>query len=451
MIDSHSDALPDDYVSPNPEPLRRSATFLSGLRGIYRSYSLASWIMPFTDLATRSRPIQLAMRFFEAVRGTIIGDLMFMAFAALSALRCHIPRSAEGAVVVLALYPNERRAAGRFTGMIPNFRVEVVDVKAMNVLSNLLQTPRSIVVLIGSVFRMRSYLRRVQRDGHFLPLCQASKYIASYAVYEHVLRSIRPKAVVISTLTHPECWALVTAAHAHGIRSVFAAHASLPPDGNGVAPHTEFLLLYSEQCRESCIQAGNPSERYAFWGLDGPTQPLRFPAVADGELKIGLFLTAPVNEDALLQVIRTLMERNRPKSLLLRPHPIGFLSPDLSHLERDVPGLQLAGQRSLAECIAECHVVLAGNSNVHRDVLRAGVPTLYVDGIDLSGYDYWRFVRGGFVPEADPTIPLDMEALRMFYSDSWRAHFRKYDASFDEPPTLTQERVNRALTAFLNG
>ncbi len=449
MIDSHSDAEQLTSDSAKSSGSHTPARFLSGLRGIYRSYSLPTWLLAFDNLATRSRPIKVAIGCFERVRATFLGDLMFIGFAVLSALRCSLPSTAHGAVFALALYPNEKHAARRLATLLSNFPVTIGDVRLSNVIRNVLR-PSAVIALVASCFRARRIVRTFQRDGHFLPLCQASKFVACYAVYLDWLRTVKPKAVVISTMTHPECWALVTAAHAVGIRTIFAAHASLPPEGNAVAPCTDLLLLYSEQCLNSCREVGATQRDFCFWGLDGETLPLRFAELEPEKFVLGLFLTAPVNEAGLIEVIRTLIAVNRPKYLLLRPHPIGFLSPSFDHLERDIPGVRLSGNRSLQECLKECDVVLSGNSNVHRDALRAGVPTMYVDGVDMSGYDLWRFVRGGYVPEHRPDLPIESATLRAFYSKEWRLHFRSYDASFDESPLVTQARVRQALTEYLN-
>ena len=446
-------ATPTSETQPTPlndVMASRTNPFLSGLRGILRSYSLASWLLLFENLATRSRSVRVAVAFFEATRSTIIADLMFICFAALSAVRCRISPKAHGAIYSLAIYANERHTSDRLAAILPDTPFERGSLAWSNVLRSLFLSPRTLVALVSVCIRMRSFVRQAQRSGHFLTICQASKFICSYAIYENAFRTIRPKAVVVSSTGHPECWALLSAAQTHHIPTIFAAHASFPPDGKAVVPNADLLLLQSQQCLESCLQVGPLTGRHILWGLDGESNPIRCDDVPTDDIVIGLFLTAPINEVRLYEVMASLLHTNKPKYLLLRPHPLSFLSPDLSHLEREYPGLKLSREKTLADCLNECTVVLSGNSNVHRDALRAGVPTLYVDGIDTFDYDLWRFVRGKFIPEASPEMPIALSELRDFYNAEWHTRFKQYDASYCEAPEFTRARVRRSLAEFFN-
>jgi hypothetical protein len=81
-------------------------------------------------------------------------------------------------------------------------------------------------------------------------------------------------------------------------------------------------------------------------------------------------------------------------------------------------------------------VVADSNSNVHLQVLRAGIPTVAVDELSVrqgGRRDAYGFISSGIVYSAD-TIDAFRSMLLVdassFYSGDWSQRFRHFDASY---------------------
>lgn len=105
------------------------------------------------------------------------------------------------------------------------------------------------------------------------------------------------------------------------------------------------------------------------------------------------------------------------------------------------------GERVLTEDAARCDLVVSGNSSAHLSVLKAGVPTAYVAGLDLLSDDYYGFVAQGIVPQS-----LDPEAVGRFYAEpGWVERFRRFDAAYPDREEECDRAVRVALARLVAG
>lgn len=416
---------------------------------IIHCYSLPAWVGLFEDVASRSRLIQFVSRTFDRVRGTLLGDLMLMGFAGLSVLRCFFSRDIAGKVLTFAIFENERRAMLRFEAIVTEFPTALQSVTNGNAIRRLLFDFGGVCASVWMCFRMRPLLRTLSRKRHFVTLCQTSKFLVWYEASLRQMTRRRPTAVVYSSIGHPEAVAVACAAQQLGIPVIFASHASFVPDGKTQVPLADFYCFYAEMCRIACEMVAPVGNRYVLWGMEGRTMPMR---VADAPVQqqcFGVFLTAPVDERRLREIVEILLAQNNPREILIRPHPLLFLSPNLGELERDFPKVRVVRGAPLSSCLEQCSIVFAGNSNVHRDVLRAGIPAVYVEGLDPNGVDLWHFVREQVVLQLGPDLLVRAEQLRTFYDAAWQERYKRFDASFGESPEVTRARVAGVLGTFL--
>jgi RimJ/RimL family protein N-acetyltransferase len=128
-----------------------------------------------------------------------------------------------------------------------------------------------------------------------------------------------------------------------------------------------------------------------------------------------------------------------------------MLTPNLAELQKLYPNLVIIHGTSLERSIEQCDIVLSGNSNVHREVLRAGVPSLYVSYLDTVEYDYWGLVRNRITLEAADLKDFSLDHLQRFHDTSWADRFSAYDASYLEDLPTTQARVKREIDHFISG
>jgi hypothetical protein len=89
------------------------------------------------------------------------------------------------------------------------------------------------------------------------------------------------------------------------------------------------------------------------------------------------------------------------------------------------------GEKVLLQDAKLCDVVLAGNSSCHLSLLRYGVPTFYVAGLDQVPHDFYRFLELGIVPAFDKVEAVDLPKLATFYGDpQWSERFTFFDAGY---------------------
>jgi RimJ/RimL family protein N-acetyltransferase len=184
------------------------------------------------------------------------------------------------------------------------------------------------------------------------------------------------------------------------------------------------------------------------WGVGGSCHTLSIPQKPLSQLSVGLFLTAPVLMSGLEDAVAALYSTIRPARVVVRPHPIAMFTPNLDDLVSRFPGLHISQGESLESSIEQCDIVIAGDSNVHREVLRAGVPSLYLASLDGIARDYWKFVAHRVTMEVDLTS-FSLEQLRQFHDESWTDRFRAYDASYLESLSETNARVKGEIESFL--
>lgn len=433
-------------ISASP-PLHHRLALLRAYRIIQKFYSSADWISTFDDIASRRLSIRLSQKLFEKCRHSKIAPAMLSAFGVLSSLMCSLPTSARNAFFGLQIYPNEHVALNRLEDClsIPIVRVHK---SITNLIGSCLEV-RRLALLVKVTRRNFRLLSRKANNEHFLVLCQIANLLFSYQAFIAQLKRSQPKAVITSSSSLPEPLALVAAARALGIPSIYASHASIAPGKQILVPTSDIVLLDGSAALDACKQAGDVRFKYVYWGLSGLTRKMAIPFKDWGECTIGVFLTAPVDISGIAGLIETLTEHIRPARILIRPHPIAMLSPDLTFLTYSHPTVSIVQKLSLENCLKECDLVISSNSNVHREVLHAGIPSLYKSDLDKIEHDYWGFIRHGIVPELDALEQLNPEYLSGFYDQKWAHRFRQFDASYDEEPSTTRQRVQAALGTLL--
>ena len=128
----------------------------------------------------------------------------------------------------------------------------------------------------------------------------------------------------------------------------------------------------------------------------------------------------PVAE-RVTQSIAQLLEHPRVDAVVVRKHP--------ANLWRGIDAItgdrvSISTSPSSFDDIARCHVVIAGNSSVHVDALTAGVPSIFVPGLDHTPDDVLGFVRERLVLSADR---LDIDDVLHFYARAdWPAILRRH-------------------------
>lgn len=361
-------------------------------------------------------------------------------------MRVRVPRNIEGSLLSVSLYPNEVREVSAIEELLPAFRPERIDLDARALAS--IQSVRAVLGALRDVHGVRRFFRiigRLERRHHFVTVCRTGAVIGFYARYLRELAHRRPACVIVTSVASPEAVALVAAARRRALRTLFSAHATLPP-GMGLIPQTDIALLDGPASLE-----GNTLPHYCrpiFRGIRGETRPMRLLPLESGRIRLGIFLTSPLDQEGLQRTIESALKVLPIGEILIRPHPTLMLSPDLSELATRYPEVSVPSGLTLAESIARCDLVIASNSNVHLEVVRAGVPSVYVRELDFLDDDYCGFVARGIVPRVSPE-KLSLREIREFFGDGWIARFRQFDPAYLEDPEKVREALRGSLAQLI--
>ena len=413
-----------------------------------RMYCSSEWIGIFRDIASRDWKVRFAWSLFEFFRGKPIGTLMLVTFGYFSAIRCALKRPNENDLLTLAVYPNESAALNRLRGAMAPISSNDNKPSLGNYLRALI-SPRLLRCALWATVRSFPILSKASRRDHFVSLCQTASLLACYPLFFAQLKRYRPRAVAISSASIPQPLALVAAARTLAIPSLFASHASFASNDNAFVPPTDAILMDGAMSFDACKRASSRPFTPILWGVGGSRQRLSVPQKPLSDLSVGLFLTAPVVMEGIIECLRNIYENIHPARVILRPHPIAILTPNLEDLKTHYPDLTISHGQSLQGTIEQCDIVVSGNSNVHREVLRAGVPSLYVSSLDTVNYDHWGLVHNQITWEAGDLKDFSLDQLQRFYDTAWEERFSAYDASYLESLADTQNRVTSEIARFL--
>lgn len=73
------------------------------------------------------------------------------------------------------------------------------------------------------------------------------------------------------------------------------------------------------------------------------------------------------------------------------------------------------GESVFLEDVARCDLVLVGNSSSHLSVFRYGVFIVYVWGLDMVLYDFYRFLFLGIVLVFEEVEAIELVDVVRFY------------------------------------
>jgi hypothetical protein len=298
-----------------------------------------------------------------------------------------------------------------------------------------------------NVRRILRLISRLERRYHFVSICRATSVFGFYARIHVEMRTTRPAVVVTASNANPEAVALVAAARKYSVISLFSAHASFPP--NWVAlPFADLVILHGP-----ASLSGNQlpaHSKVVFKGLPGASKHLALEPLHGNQLVVGIFLSAPIDLAGVQATVEALPKVLPVQRIVVRPHPTVMLSPDLNWIRSSSARIELSTNVPLEKSIDGCNLDNSGNSSVHLEVLKQGVPTIHIAGLDQVDDDYLGFVDRKVVFKLDRLEDLNLDSLAAFYSEGWTERFRLFDPSYLEDPGLFNSRLRHQIELLLS-
>jgi len=402
----------------------------------------------FADLAGRRFFIRLA----RALHGLLGTGLLSTWFVCLYGIRSYIAVSAPraGATIVAACaYRNERRQIAALQSWVPEQNIQLVRLSKWALLNpvrwlQLLWSCRQWGKLASSVRLVGEYNKR----GDFLVACRVASTVGYYWRFKRLLAGQGARAVVVSSDSNPYAMALSFAARTQGLKSLYITHGHLP-DG---PPALDFDLsiLDGEALLDVYRSVNDVRGAVVYKGVEGEYRAMDRSGLERDRPIVGMFTSLVMDWSRFQTMVDEVRTGLRPEKIVIRFHPNQLVrEPTAVRWAAAQPDVDVSlGEAVLLEDAARCDLVLVGNSSCHLTVLRYGVPTVYVHGLDNVPHDFYRFLSLGIVPEFERVADVSLGAVARFYEDTgWAERFAHFDAGY--PGVDRAEAVRVAVEEVL--
>ena len=383
---------------------------------------------------------QPAVRSARAVYRRLPGSRLPLAFVGLYGLHAFLAVELPdgGRLLAFGRYRNEARQFDHLARVLgePIGRADLSARAALRPASL-----RALLRLARDPERLRSAaaqaarLDRVHRD--FLVGARVAATAGTWLRLAQELPGHGAQAVLVSSDSNPYAMAALAIARERGLKTLYITHGHIP-DG---PPPLDVDLAIVDGPAVLRVYDDSLGRRGAvvFKGAEGQARPMATAGLRAGRpLVLGLFMSLIVDWDRFAPLLGALRQHLSPARIILRLHPNEVIRDPravqaLASQAALGPGeVELSrGERILTEDAARCDLVIAGNSSAHLTLLRFGVPTLYLPGLDLVPHDFYRFLACRIVAQADSPDQIDLAAVAAFYEDpAWADRFRDFDAGY---------------------
>ncbi len=384
------------------------------------SGDVVSGIVDF--VTSQNRALRLLSRGMRRANGTWLALPIIL----LNGLRCFVGVSLTGAggAIVAARRPNEQRAIEHLKRMDPGreFAELAVGWSPAAVIRGLAALKDTLTADCRRTARLARLVSR--RYGVFRAL-RVVELIAYYTRYSQLLAARSSQLAVMSSHSNPHGIALNLVARRFGVPIVLITH------GMPIRPlarlHYDVAIHECEASKRIYAHAGCRMGYTLIKSRRAEHAPMRLPVPVEN-LTIGVFLSKDPVEERVVCCLRALLSDAGLKRLVVRPHPVNLWR-GLGRCMRSLgdPRVTASPSAPLSDDLAQCDLVVAGNSTVLLDAVVAGRPGCYVRGLDHGPYDVQDFVGDGLIYEWHVPAPIDRSAIACFYTrGAWPHALRRY-------------------------
>ena len=408
-------------------------TLATALRVVRRMEASATRGAVFDEIKAKNSIYRLVDRLYQSSNTSILKPLFLFVYM-LKCVVCAGPSSVNGSgsedavAVAVSQFPNEHRTIERVTGLVPHIGLIRVTPSLRRMLS--FEQWRATLVLLVAARRIFPFLKVIARSHSFMPSARIASALAFYVRFSRLFIE-RPAvgAAIIASNYSPEAVGMAAAAHSNDRRVIYANHAPVPANAVFIPPVlADCALVYGEAIAQTYYRFSRCHAELAFVGQPGMSRPMQW---SNDVNTIGIFLTAGTRADVLQSLIASIRLSLPSARIIIRQHPVGLLKTDFSGMGLNDLSVELTFGKALDAEIAECDLVICGNSGVALNVLSEGRPVAYLPSLDDAKFDTLGFVQNRLV-YAMPWWTDDLFArLKAFYQISgWQDVMRSYDAAY---------------------
>jgi hypothetical protein len=396
-----------------------------GLGSIARKDETALRRFFFDKLLETNRAARLAFRAYEhpVLRGIVSHALVLRPLVRVISARLEIPPNAT--LICVCNSSNERRALvmlrdGGDRGWI-SYRWSVSGLIAGSAwLAGRLRNLRK----ARQAYRVS--LRMVKRRG-FLVGARQAEFALLYSYFYDRLgkKGVRGKTFACSTESNPEVIAATLAARRLGAPITYVDHGFLDRD-LGIFFHDRLVL--SCEALLSRVEAGllpglRPSIDWARSARE--SRGLRIPDFKSIR-HVGIVGSLAMSRENYLRVVAECLVEFPSAVISVKPHPNPvFTGSFYSKLPEQSRVRVIPAKESLLKAAESWDFAIASGTCSHLELLRAGIPTIYMD---IDGYerDPKGFIGSGILPEAHSASEIAARIQEKYGCAGWKDRFARF-------------------------
>lgn len=402
----------------------------------------------FSEIKEKNRIIGFADRVYSMTGSATVRRLILFMYMQKCTVALNAKTSPTASAVAIANFSNEVSTIDRISAMIPEVEISLIGMSRKNAFAR--GQLREVGWLIAVMPRIWRLLGKISKAHSFMPACRISSVLAYYFRLSRLLDA-NPSltAAIVASNYSPESVALAAAAHNRNRKVVYINHAPVPHNSPYVPPVlADCSVFYGDSIRETYESRSRCQTQSVFIGQPGETIDMVF---SNEPESVGIFLTALTRKDTIAKLVQQIMRVNPTSNIMIRHHPVALLETDLSDLCHRYTNIKVTLGLPLNADIANCDIVICGNSGVTLNVLGRGRPVAYVPELDDLPFDYNGFIEKGLVPHIQEWNETTYSSLKLFFrSPEWPNVMTSYDSSYGRSVDEMEKIARKILLSHLN-
>ena len=412
---------------------------LKSLRHIKRIYGRPSTQDVFKEILAKKRLTRTLVRLFSKYRSTKFLTLLLSIYSMKALLSIRFPKK-KGAIFATGTTANEFSYIKYIEKCMQGEEIEIVSPSIKNIISL-----GNISLLLAIIFHPKRTIKYCKvisyfNNDDFITGCLRASFVGYYVKNIYILSRTSPKAVLVTSNYAADSCAMVSAAKSLNIPVIFYPHGAVTSFNQPTNIGYD-IAIFSGKYGVDLYKENSPdfSPKLLFCGIKGKTDPLKIDfSDQKPPKKVGIFLTAKTNMQILTEIVDELTDKWNVEKILIRPHPVDLIIPDFVSLGSKKNIFISAKGDPLIEDVKQVDFAFVGNSSVHLEILKLGVPTLYFGSMDSYDYDINGFVKHKVVPSFDNFSSIKLDDIASFYGSDWKDSFSYFDAGYG----LSEEEIN---------
>jgi hypothetical protein len=420
---------------------------LKAIRSISRLESSALRESVFQDIASRNVIIRCAVTIHRLCRRLGISHYLIGFYGLSYFVRARMPQSTPQSLAT-AVYPNEIKQLDDLDDLMGT-------AKPMRVQWSFAHTGGWLALLgnarhLRDVARFMRLFKKIENRLSFMPACRVAEMLFLFIRFRNWLESNRVRAVIVTSDYAPDSAALTCAAASLGIARIYMPHAL--PSYSTLTGRTlldyEYYIFDSKAMHDRFANKGALGGQVIYRGIRGESRPLQTGRLDRPRLRFGIVLSGLTNLEVLGRTIAGL-KRFSPERILIRGHPVTFANPDFSAIRQKNPEVVISSNTTLLQDADSCDLVIGGNTTAFLEILKYGIPAVYLSALDYQPDDYNGFVQDKLLLAIRSADALDPQAIKMFFTSAWEERLAYFDAAHSRDNVSLKQDVRRALLSWV--